>query len=92
MICRLTCGKYTGTILYEYDNNNKFNVIEHNSSKNWTSTIIIYINEILQDSHIIYKDFIFKTDISLEEIINSLKSNDPEIVKMMLCILINNKI
>ena len=57
-------------------------------------TIIIYVNEILQDPYngIVYKSFIFETDIPLKEIINLLESNDPEIIKMMLCIIINNRI
>lgn len=91
MIYRLMCGKYTGTMLY--DNNNKCNIIiEYNSSEDWTSTIIIYMNEILQDPYNVYKSFIFETDIPLKKIINSLESNDPEIIKMMLCIIINNRI
>lgn len=91
---KLVCGRYTGTTLYdwpnyidiEYNKHNKHNII-------WVSTIINYIKEIIIPVYDqVYIEIDFKTELPLEKIINSLQSNDPEVIKMMLCIIINSKI
>lgn len=88
---KLVCGRYTGTTLYDGPN---YIDIEYNKhSAVWVSTIINYIKEIIIPVYDqIYIEIDFKTELPLEKIINSLQSNDPEIVKMMLCIIINSKI
>jgi hypothetical protein len=88
---KLVCGKYTGTTLYDGPNYIDIEYNKHNIL--WVPNIMNYIKEIIIPVYDqIYIEIDFKTELPLEKIINSLKSNDPEIVKMMLCIIINSKI